>query len=160
MTLPSPCLLIPAGAVRSSVSAVLAISSMSCWLKNCVFAFLSRCGAIPSIHGVDKKASTETLAILAGAGALAMGLFLVPAFVGGGFFREGRTLMALHGGIVSLVDLHAAFILFSAWTVYREGITLHSTIWIAALLALGSFAICRYILFSPRTVDGNWDTFS
>jgi len=99
----------------------------------------------------------KTLAILAGLGAVAMGLVLVMAFVEGDFFREGRALIALHWGIISLVDLYVAFILFSAWILYREGIGLHSAGWIAAVMILGSLAICLYILFSARAAKGDWN---
>ena len=101
----------------------------------------------------------KTAAILATLGALAMTVILVYAFVEGDFFREGRQLLAMPWGSVSLVDLYVGFILFSAWILYRDGITLLSALWIVAVMTLGSLAICVYVLVSARASKGNWHGF-
>ena len=101
----------------------------------------------------------KTVAILASLGALAMTVILVYAFVEGDFAREGRQLLAMPWGSVSLVDLYVGFLLFAAWILYRDGITIPSLLWIVAIMTLGSLAICVYVLVSIRTSKSNWHIF-
>jgi len=88
-----------------------------------------------------------------------MTAILVYAFVEGDFVRDGRQLLAMPWGIVSLVDLYVGFVLFAAWILYRDGITLASVLWILAVMTLGSLAICVYVLVVIRTSKGNWHIF-
>ena len=101
----------------------------------------------------------KMLAIMATLGALAMTVILVYALVEGSFVGEGRQLLAMPWGSVSLVDLYVGFLLFAAWILYREGITPPSLLWIAAVLILGILAICLYVLVCLRTSKGNWHIF-
>lgn len=101
----------------------------------------------------------KTAAILAALGALAMSIILIYAFVEGDFFREGRQLLAMPWGIVSLVDLYVGFFLFSGWILFRDGITLPSVGWIMAVMTLGSFAICLYVLVAVLTSQAHWHVF-
>jgi len=89
----------------------------------------------------------KMLAILATLGALAMTVILVYAFVEGSFVSEGRQLLAMPWGSVSLVDLYVGFLLFAAWILYREGITPPSLLWIAAVVTPGSLAISCMSLY-------------
>lgn len=93
---------------------------------------------------------------LAGLGALAMIAVLSCAFLAGDLAEEGRRLLAMPWGIVSLVDLYVGFILFSAWVFFREGTTVSSLCWIVAIMALGSLAICLYVLVAARSCKGDW----
>lgn len=101
----------------------------------------------------------KTVTVLATLGALAMTIILVYAFVQGDFAREGRQLLAMPWGSVSLVDLYVGFFLFAAWILYRDGIKLVSVLWVVAVMTLGSLAICVYVLVSARTSKGNWHSF-
>lgn len=101
----------------------------------------------------------KTVAILAALGALAMTIILFYAFVEGEFVREGRQLLAMSWGIVSLVDLYVGFFLFAGWILYRDGLTLLSWLWIVAVMTLGSLAICVYVLVSARMSKGDWRSF-
>jgi len=101
----------------------------------------------------------KMLAIMATLGALAMTYILFYAFVEGSFVGEGRQLLAMPWGSVSLVDLYVGFLLFAAWILYRERITPPSLLWIAAVVTLGSLAICLYVLVCLRTSKGNWHIF-
>ena len=101
----------------------------------------------------------KMLAIMASLGALAMTVILVYALVEGSFVGEGRQLLAMPWGSVSLVDLYVGFLLFAAWILYREGITLPSVLWIVAVMTLGSLAICVYVLVCVRTSKGDCQSF-
>ena len=101
----------------------------------------------------------KTLTILATLGVLAMTVILVYAFVEGDFSGEGRQLLSMPWGTVSLVDLYVGFFVFAAWIFHREGITLRSLLWIAAVMTLGSLAICIYVLVCVRTSKGDWHSF-
>ncbi len=98
-------------------------------------------------------------AILAMLGALAMAGALVYGFTCGQFAGEGRQLLRMPWGRIALVDLYIAFLLFAAWIVFREGYRLRSLLWIAAVMVLGSLAICLYLLDALRTSKGDWQLF-
>ena len=53
-------------------------------------------------------------------GLLAMTAVLIYGFTAGNFAEEGKQLLSMPWGIVSLVDLYVGFVLFSGWIVYRE----------------------------------------
>ena len=96
---------------------------------------------------------------IAALGLLAMGGFLVFAFTRGDFAGEGRILLSMPWGIVSLVDLYVGFVLFSGWIVYREGLTLRSVVWVVLMMGLGFWAASLYTLFALQTSAGNWRRF-
>jgi len=97
--------------------------------------------------------------IVALLGLLAMTVVLIYGFTMGDFFEEGRLLLTMPWGIVSLVDLYVGFTLFSAWIVYREKSVLSSLIWVILMMVLGFFTASLYILIALQKCDGDWDTF-
>ncbi len=101
----------------------------------------------------------KILIALACLGAAAMTAVLVYGFVQGTFAVDGRQLLSMPWGIVSLVDLYVAFILFAAWILFREGGSLRSWAWIGAVMVLGSLAICLYVLVCARASRGDWSRF-
>ena len=98
-------------------------------------------------------------AILAWLGAAAMVTVLVFAFIEGDFVSEGRQLLGMPWGTVSLIDLYVGFFLFSAWIRFREGRTWKTLVWIAAVMLLGSLAISIYVLVGLHTSNGDWQRF-
>jgi len=101
----------------------------------------------------------KTTAVLAGLGALAMAIALVYGFAGGDFVSDGRQLLSMTWGRVSLVDLYVGVVLFSSWILFCGGITPGSALWIAAVLTLGSFAICLYVIVALRRSKRDWSAF-
>jgi len=101
----------------------------------------------------------KILIVLACLGAAAMTAVLAHGFIQGTLAVDGRQLLAMPWGVVSLVDLYVAFILFAAWILFRDGGSLRSWAWIAAVMALGSLAICLYVLVCARASRGDWSTF-
>ena len=97
--------------------------------------------------------------IIATLGLLAMTAVLIYGFTVGDFFAEGRQLLSMPWGIVSLVDLYVGFSLFSCWIVYRERSLLRSLVWVALMMVLGFFTASLYTLIALQTSAGNWDRF-
>jgi hypothetical protein len=92
-------------------------------------------------------------------GLLAMTGALVYGFTIGDFAAEGRQLLSMPWGIVSLVDLYVGFTLFSCWIVYRERSLVRSAVWVILMMVLGFFTASLYILIALQTSGGNWDRF-
>ena len=92
-------------------------------------------------------------------GALAMGAVLIYGFTVGDFNGEGKVLLSMPWGIVSLVDVYVGFILFSGWIVYREESLVRAIVWIALVMVLGNFVACLYALIALLTSKGDWRRF-
>jgi len=97
--------------------------------------------------------------ILAGLGAIAMIAVIAYGVVVGDFGSNGRQLLSMPWGIVSLVDLYVFFLLVCGWILFRDGSTARSWLWILLVLTLGSLAICLYVLVILRSSGGDWRRF-
>ena len=86
----------------------------------------------------------------------AMTVVLFYAFMSGNFVEEGRRLLAMPWGIVSLVDLYAGFTLFSCWIAYRERSISRSMLWIFLVMVLGFWAGALYTFIALQTSGGDW----
>jgi len=96
---------------------------------------------------------------LTAVGALAMAAALVYGFAAGNFAGEGSYLLAMPWGIVSLVDLYVGFVLFSAWIIFREGLTLRAAVWVVLMMVLGFFAASVYAYLALEQSAGDWRRF-
>lgn len=96
---------------------------------------------------------------LAWIGLFSMTTVLVYGFVIGDFFEEGKILMSMPWGIVSLVDLYVGFVLFSAWIVYREKSRFRAAGWVLLMMVLGFFTASLYSLVAIYSSGGNWRRF-
>jgi len=92
-------------------------------------------------------------------GLLAMTAVLIYGFTVGDFASEGRQLLSMPWGIVSLADLYVGFTLFSCWIVYRERSLGRSVIWVTLMMVLGFFTASLYMLFALQTSGGDWERF-
>ena len=92
-------------------------------------------------------------------GLLAMTGALVYGFTVGDFAGEGRALLSMPWGIVSLVDLYVGFTLFSAWIVLRERSWPRSLVWVILMMVLGFFAASLYALLALQASGGDWRRF-
>jgi hypothetical protein len=97
--------------------------------------------------------------LLAALCLLAMTAVLVYGFVVGDFAQEGRQLLFMPWGIVSLVDLYVGFALFSGWIVYRERSAARSIIWVVLMMILGFWTGSLYTLIALQTSGGDWRRF-
>ena len=92
-------------------------------------------------------------------GLLAMTAILIYGFTVGDFAGEGKQLLSMPWGIVSLVDLYVGFVLFSGWIVYREKSAVRSVIWVALMMVLGFWTASLYTLIALQTSGGDWQRF-
>ena len=92
-------------------------------------------------------------------GLLAMTAVLIYGFTAGNFAEEGKQLLSMPWGIVSLVDLYVGFILFSGWIIYREKSALRSAIWVILMMVLGFWTGSLYVLLALQTSQGHWRRF-
>jgi hypothetical protein len=97
--------------------------------------------------------------VLAWIGVLAMGSILIYGFTVGDFTREGKDLLSMPWGIVSMVDLYIGFFLFSAWIIFREKSHLQAVIWVIFMMILGSFTASVYTLVALYQSKGDWKRF-
>ncbi len=101
----------------------------------------------------------KTAKVIAWIGLLAMSGILIYGFTIGDFVNEGRQLLAMPWGIVSLVDLYVGFSLFSIWIAYRERSVFRSVIWIILMMVLGFFTGSLYTLLALYSSNGDWRRF-
>jgi len=92
-------------------------------------------------------------------GLLAMTAVLIYGFTIGDFTGEGKQLMSMPWGIVSLVDLYTGFILFSGWILYREENLVVAILWTIAMMVLGFFAGSLYAFLALQKSKGDWKKF-
>jgi hypothetical protein len=97
--------------------------------------------------------------VIAFLGLVAMTGVLIYGFTVGDFTGEGRRLLSMPWGIVSLVDLYVGFALFSGWIVFRERSWPRSLIWIALMMVLGFFTASLYVILALRASSGDWGRF-
>ena len=97
--------------------------------------------------------------VIALLGLLAMTAVLVYGFTVGDFAGEGKELLSMPWGIVSLVDLYVGFALFSGWIVYREQSVLRSVVWVVLMMVLGFWTASLYTLIALQSSGGDWKRF-
>jgi len=96
---------------------------------------------------------------MAALGLLAMTGVLIYGFTVGDFAQEGKQLLAMPWGIVSLVDLYVGFVLFSGWIVFRERSAARSALWVVLMMVLGFWTASLYTLIALQTSGGDWRRF-
>ena len=101
----------------------------------------------------------KTVRVIALLGFIAMTFGITYAFVAGDFSMEGKQLLSMPWGIVSLVDLYVGFTLFSGWIVYREKSTVRSVMWVILMMVMGFWTACIYTLVALQSSGGNWQRF-
>jgi hypothetical protein len=92
-------------------------------------------------------------------GWLTMTAILIYGFTVGDFAEEGKQLLSMPWGIVSLVDVYTGFVLFSGWIVYREKSALRSIVWVILMMVLGFWTGSLYTLIALQTSGGDWRRF-
>jgi hypothetical protein len=107
----------------------------------------------------DRRIEMRVMKGIAVLGLLMMTSVLIYGFTVGDFLEEGRQLLSMPWGIVSLVDLYVGFVLFSAWIVYRERSLPRSIVWVILMMVLGFFTASLYTLIALNSSDGDWDRF-
>ena len=91
--------------------------------------------------------------------ALVMGATLVYGFTRGDLTADGKVLLSIPWGIVSLVDVYVGFTLFSGWVVFRERSLAIAIVWVVAIMILGFFVASVYALLALQASGGDWRRF-
>jgi hypothetical protein len=97
--------------------------------------------------------------ILSRLGIIVMAAAILYAVIYGNFRQEGRMLLSIPWGIVSLVDLYTGFFLFAGWIAYREPSRLRAVVWIVLLLSLGFLSGSLYVFIALHASQGSWGKF-
>lgn len=72
--------------------------------------------------------------------------------VAGGFAEEGRQILDLAWGRVTLVDLYVGLLLFAGWIALRERSPV-VLVWLVSLIFLGNLAAAAYALMASLRSD-------
>jgi hypothetical protein len=97
--------------------------------------------------------------VIALLGLLVMTAVLIYGFTAGDFAEEGKQLLSMPWGVVSLVDLYVGFVLFSGWIVYREKSAVRSIVWVVLMMVLGFWTASLYTLIALQSSGGDWQRF-
>lgn len=97
--------------------------------------------------------------VIAGIGVLVMSLTLLRALLHGDLATEGRLLMSMPWGLMSMVDIYTGLLLFACWIFWRERYVSVASIWFLILLLFGNLASCLYILIAVLRSQGSIDRF-
>lgn len=91
-----------------------------------------------------------TIRLIATVGLAAMSVAVLFGLVSGGFATEGRAILDLVWGRVTLIDLYVGIGLFASFVVWREGSPLRAGAWIIAFVVLGNLATAAYVFNAAR----------
>lgn len=103
--------------------------------------------------------SMKLTGLLAGIGFLTMSAAIVRGFLLGDFGGEGRLLLFLIWGQVSLLDVYLGFLIFSGWIFYREGASRSFLIWFLLMMVFGNATASFYVLWALFKSGGDWRAF-
>jgi hypothetical protein len=97
--------------------------------------------------------------LVATAGVCVMSWFLMVSLLQGDFRAEGRILIDMPWGVLSLLDLYTGLLLFSCWIWWREHYMSTAMLWTLALLLAGNLGSCLYVLVAIWQSKGKLDRF-
>ncbi len=88
-----------------------------------------------------------------------MAAVILWAAITGDILVEGRLLIGMPWGVVSLVDLYSGFLLIIVWIWFRERAIWMACVWSLAMLVLGNFAFCSYVFIALATCNQSYMIF-
>lgn len=94
----------------------------------------------------------KTIRIVTGAAAIVMAGAIVYGFVSGDFGDEGRVILDLAWGRVTLIDLYVGLVLFGGWILLRER-SLAAIPWLLSFVVLGNLAAAVYAFRAAMRTD-------
>lgn len=80
-------------------------------------------------------------------------------FMFSSFSEDGKALLNITWGVISLIDIYIMFTLFSLWVLYREGFNVISIIIVITVMLLGSLTATLYTLYTLLKSNGDWKIF-
>lgn len=100
-----------------------------------------------------------TKGLLIGGCLATMTAAITYGLVKGDFWGEGRVLMRMPWGVISVIDVYTGGALFAGWIAARERSVARTAGWVVAIFVLGNFATALYALIALRTSDGDATLF-
>lgn len=97
--------------------------------------------------------------LLIGGCLVTMTAAITYGFVAGDFWREGRVIMRMPWGVISVIDVYAGGALFAGWIAARERSALRTAGWVVAIFVLGNWATSLYALIALRSSGGDATLF-
>jgi hypothetical protein len=98
-------------------------------------------------------------ALLIGGCLLTMTAAITYGLVAGDFWKEGRVIMRMPWGVISVIDVYAGGALFAGWIAARERSALRTAGWVVAIFVLGNWATSLYALIALRSSGGDATLF-
>ncbi len=80
--------------------------------------------------------------------AVVMAVAIAVGFATADFGAEGRALLDLTWGVITLVDIYAAFTFAWLWIAWREADVTRAVVWLVLVVTLGSLAIGAYVAWA------------
>ncbi|MGI9334298.1 MAG: DUF1475 family protein [Gammaproteobacteria bacterium] len=74
--------------------------------------------------------------------------------VAGDLMAEGRALLRMPWGLVSLVEIYVGVALFGCWVYWREASAVRAGAWMVAVILAGNIVSCVYVVLALRTARG------
>jgi len=99
------------------------------------------------------------LLIIATVGFVIMFASIVNAVIHGNLAEEGRLLIDMPWGFVSLVDIYLGLLLFCIWIIWRERFRPSAALWVLLVMTLGNLLSCLYLIKVCRESRGNINRF-
>jgi hypothetical protein len=99
------------------------------------------------------------LLIIATVGFVIMFASIVNAVIHGNLAEEGRLLIDMPWGFVSLVDIYLGLLLFCIWIIWRERFRPSAVLWALLVMTLGNLLSCLYLIKVCCESRGNINRF-
>jgi hypothetical protein len=97
--------------------------------------------------------------LLIGGCLVTMTAAITYGLVAGDFWGEGRVIMRMPWGVISIIDVYAGGALFAGWIAARERSLLRTAGWVVAIFVLGNFATSLYALVALQSSGGDATLF-
>ena len=97
--------------------------------------------------------------ILISIGALLFLAAIIYGLLYADFGGEGKQILQLVWGQITLFDLYLGIALFAGWVIFRDGWGGFTGLWLLSFILLGNLATCCYVLLRLWQCRDNWQQF-
>ncbi len=85
--------------------------------------------------------------------AIVMAIAIAVGFATADFSADGKAILDLTWGVITLVDIYASFTIVWLWIAWREADVVRSLVWLVLVVTLGSLAIGAYVALAAFRAD-------
>jgi hypothetical protein len=104
---------------------------------------------------MSSRTAPAAVWIAVGSATVVMAAALGWGAVSGELAVEGRALLSMPWGLVSLVEIYAGITLFACWIFWREVSSVRAGAWTLAVVLVGNLVSCVYVLLALRAARGD-----